>query len=55
LTLEELKKLYLSRLSKIEAIIPPTKRTTGSSSVEQEMTVEQFANLLKIYNALGGL
>ncbi len=51
LTLEELKKLYLSRLSKIESIT----RTTGSSSIEQEMTVEQFANLLKIYNALGGL
>jgi len=54
LTLDELKKLYLSRLSKIEIMT----MTTGSSdkTIEDysssEMTVQEFAILIEAYNIL---
>lgn len=58
LTLDELKKLYLSRLSKTESIMPKTMMTGSSDKtikddyLSKEMTVEEFAALIEAYNIL---
>ncbi|MFW6226011.1 MAG: hypothetical protein ACOC3V_03555 [bacterium] len=64
LTLEELKQLYKSRLSRIESIVPSEdeeekseETSTGeyplldsTSDIEKRMTVKEFSNLVKIWN-----
>jgi len=55
LTLDELKKLYLSRLSKIEAITMTTgssDKTVEEAYLAKDMTVQEFINLVEAYNIL---
>lgn len=60
LTLEELKQLYLDRIGAIEDVpVPPPERdidpvtgfpSTGSGTIEQQMTVGEFIQLVNAYN-----